>query len=181
MSQSGAPVRALLKRMRPWIFPLVCVTLYGVAFTHDPGRTFHSLHEAGQILKRLVLPLSIALTIMILLNRFLSPSWISRLLGQGAGFRGVLLSTVAGILSMGPIYAWYPLFKTLKDTGASPFNVANFMCNRSVKPVLIPVLVGYFGWKLSGMLILMNLIGSLTTAAVVGLVFSLGKKEWQGE
>ena len=108
---------------------------------------------------QLGLPLCVAVSMMVLLNRFLSPSLASRLLGRRSGLGGLLLSSVAGIVSMGPIYAWYPLFTALKDKGASAFNIANFMCCRSVKPVLIPVLLGYFGWRITGIFLLMTLTG----------------------
>jgi len=50
---------------------------------------------------------------------------------------------------MGPIFAWYPLLKTLKEKGASDFHIANFLANRSVKPVLPPLMVANFGWRFS--------------------------------
>ena len=123
------------------------------------------------------LPLCVALAMMILLNRFLSPSLASRFLGHGAGGRGVLLSMAAGILSMGPIYAWYPLFSTLKEKGASSFCIANFVCCRSVKPALVPVLIGYFGWHVTGLFLCMTLAGALLTAACVGALSPFGRGE----
>ncbi|QGY40909.1 hypothetical protein GM415_12470 [Pseudodesulfovibrio cashew] len=169
-TRSSKPLRVL----KPWFFPLACAALYGVAFLVDPDMTADALRACGRIFTQLWLPFCVALPMMILLNRYLSPSLASRLLGRESGPKGVLLSTVAGILSMGPIYAWYPLFKSLKDKGASSFNVANFMCARSIKPVLVPVLVGYFGWKMTGIFLFMNLAGAFLTAICVALLCPFG-------
>lgn len=156
--------------LKPWLFPLGCVVLYGLACLFDQEKTANALRVCAQLFSRLGLPLCLALFMMLLINRFLSPSVAARLLGQGSGLTGLFLSTVAGILSVGPIYSWYPLFTTLKDKGVSSFNIANFMCNRSVKPVLLPVLVGYFGWKLAGIFLCMNFAGALFTAGCVALL-----------
>jgi uncharacterized membrane protein YraQ (UPF0718 family) len=155
--------------VRPWIFPLVVVGLYGLGFLFAPESTYRSLRISGSIVRQFVAPLCFALFLMVLLNRFLSPAVVTRFLGRGAGLKGVFLSSLAGVLSMGPIYAWYPLFKTLKEKGASEFIVANFMCNRSVKPVLLPVLVAYFGWNFATAFVLVNLVGALIVAWIVSL------------
>jgi len=105
----------------------------------------------------------------VVFNRFLSPVLVTRFLGQSAGLRGVLFSSLAGILSMGPIYAWYPLFKNLKEKGASAFHVANFIGCRSIKPVLLPVMVAYFGWEFTLLFMAMSLVAALMTAGVVSV------------
>ncbi|EGB16006.1 hypothetical protein DND132_2803 [Pseudodesulfovibrio mercurii] len=161
-------------RLRPWRFPLVCAALYAGAFLLDPEKTLRALRVCGTIFLQLGLPMCAALAMMVLLNRFLSPSLASRLMGREAGPGGLVLSALAGIVSMGPIYAWYPLFTTLKDKGASAFNIANFMCCRSVKPVLVPVLVGYFGWRFTGLFLLLTLAGALLSAVCVGLARPFG-------
>jgi hypothetical protein len=38
------------------------------------------------------------------------------------------------------------LLKDLRDKGAGESSIAIFLYNRAVKPFLLPVMVGYFGW-----------------------------------
>jgi uncharacterized membrane protein YraQ (UPF0718 family) len=161
--------------LKPWLFPLACAALYGGAFLLDPHKTGRAVGVCARIFLQLGLPLCAALAMMVALNRFLSPSLASRLLGRKAGPRGLLYSALAGIVSMGPIYAWYPLFTALKDKGASSYNIANFMCCRSVKPVLVPVLVGYFGWRLTILFLAMNLAGAFLSATAVALLCPFGE------
>jgi hypothetical protein len=47
---------------------------------------------------------------------------------------------------MGPIYAWYPLLKELREKGAANSLIAIFLGNRAVKPFLLPIMISYFGW-----------------------------------
>ena len=159
--------RTVLRRAA---FPASVAALYLVLACLRPGQAAHALRSSGHTLAQLAIPLCIAVTVMFLLNLLVKPAHISRFLGKGAGLRGIALSSAAGILSMGPIYAWYPLLKDLREKGASAFHLANFLGNRAVKPFLLPVMVFYFGWAFTVVLNVLIVLGALATAAGVSLV-----------
>lgn len=156
--------------LRPWIFPFCVACLYGLGLFVAPEGTRRATGVAASMFRQLLLPLCFAALIMVIVNRVISPATISRFLGKGGGFKGLLLSSLAGVLSMGPIYAWYPIFKTVKESGASNLIVANFIGCRSVKPMLFPVLIAYFGWTFSLAFLAASLIGALVVACVVNAV-----------
>jgi uncharacterized membrane protein YraQ (UPF0718 family) len=155
---------------RTWGFLVFVTALYGVLLLVVSGRALAALEASGRILLQVALPLCVAFVVMFLLNLLVKPAHVSRLAGRGAGIKGVCLSTAAGVLSMGPIYAWYPLLKSLRDKGASDFHLANFLSNRAVKPFLLPLMVFYFGWVFTLALTVLTVLGALVVAAVVGLV-----------
>ncbi|NDV28043.1 hypothetical protein [Desulfovibrio sp. JC010] len=158
------------KYSKPWLFPLAVACIYGLCQLYDPESTARSIKVCKALFTQLGLPICIVLVMMTLINRYLDPATVARFLGSKTGIRGVFLSGLAGIISMGPIYAWYPLFKSLKEKGASTFIIANFIGCRSVKPVLLPVLLAYFGWQFSTVFVLINLFGAMGTAYLVGVV-----------
>jgi len=108
--------------------------------------------------------------ILLVLNLFITPVHVSRFMGSGAGVRGVLLSAVAGIISMGPIFAWYPFLESLRIKGASDFHLANFLSHRAVKPALLPMMIIYFGWRFSLVFTVFCSLSALVTAMSVGLL-----------
>lgn len=163
--------------LRRWAFLLVVAAVYGVLFLAAPGRALAALISSGRVLLQVAIPLSIAFLLMFLVNLFMKPAQVARFMGSGAGFKGVVLSTAAGILSMGPIYAWYPLLKSLREKGASVFHLANFLSNRAVKPYLLPLMVFYFGWAFALTLSVLTVLGSLLVAAVVALLAGAGRLE----
>jgi hypothetical protein len=65
----------------------------------------------------MLLPLSLVFILMLVTNLFLKPAQIVKFLGRGAGIKAGILSATAGIISVGPIYAWYPLLKDLRERG----------------------------------------------------------------
>jgi len=153
-----------------WGFLICMIGIYGVLLIATPDRALAALGASGRVLLQVALPLCVAFVVMFLLNLLVKPAHVSRLAGRGAGIKGVVLSTAAGILSMGPIYAWYPLLNALREKGASNFHLANFLSNRAVKPFLLPLMIFYFGWVFTLALTVLTVLGALLVAAVVGLV-----------
>jgi uncharacterized membrane protein YraQ (UPF0718 family) len=96
----------------------------------------------------------------LIINVYLKPQQVARTLGKGAGIRSILLAMTAGIISAGPVYAWYPLLGDLKEKGAAISPMAVFLNSRAFKPFLLPVMIGYFGWEYSLILAIIMLMGS---------------------
>jgi len=152
------------------LFLLAVGAVYGGLFLFAPQDALRAVNTSGNVLVRLILPLSGAFTALFLTNLFVKPAHITRLLGKGAGLGGILLSTLAGIFSMGPIYTWYPLLEELRRQGASDFHIANFLSNRAVKPYLLPLMVFYFGWAYSLVLNVLIVIGAICIGWIVELM-----------
>ncbi|MCK5837779.1 MAG: hypothetical protein KAH09_10980, partial [Desulfobacula sp.] len=56
--------------------------------------------------------------------------------------------------------------------GTTNFHLANFIGCRSIKPVLLPVLVGYLGWRFAGLFVLVCLGVAFLVACIVSLFCS---------
>ena len=155
------------RKRRHWLFPISMIAVYMAIYFVSPERTVNALRASGVVLKQMALPLLLAFMMMVILNLFVTPSHVSRFLGSRAGIKGTLLSSVAGILSMGPVYAWLPFLAAIREKGASDFHLANFLSSRAVKPVLLPLMIGYFGWRFSLIFTVLNMVGALFVAAAV--------------
>ena len=155
--------------IRQWLFPASIGGLYILGSIFAPQNTWRAIHMSIEMFAQLALPICLVLVMMVLLNRYLTPATVTKFLGQRAGLKGIFLSSIAGMISMGPIYAWYPLLKTMKEKGTSPFHLANFIGNRSIKPVLLPVLTAYWGYRFAAVFVLVSLAGALLTAFITSM------------
>jgi len=156
--------RSGLKKL---IFPGCVLVTYGIVFGISPGRTAIAIRSSAGILLNLMIPLVLVFTLMVFMNLFLKPTHIVRFLGKGSSSRGIMLSAAAGIISMGPIYAWYPLLKELREKGATNSLIAVFLGNRAIKPFLLPIMISYFGWVYVALLTLFTVSGSLAVGYLV--------------
>ncbi|SMC18882.1 hypothetical protein SAMN02746041_00576 [Desulfacinum hydrothermale DSM 13146] len=175
-SRGGKKATGWERKLRLWGFLLVVFVAYGVLFFVFPHRTFVAFKASINIFLQIILPLVIAFAIMFTINFFVGPVQMARYLGKNAGIKGLFLSSIAGILSMGPIYAWYPLLKSLGERGASDFYLANFLSCRTVKPFLLPVMIYYFGWVFTIILNVLILAGAPFTAFVTNIASQDKKK-----
>jgi len=140
-----------------------------ILFFVSPDKAGQAIKSSGNVLLSMLIPLCLVFFIMLLINLFLKPASVAKFLGKGSGIKGIILAAVAGIISTGPIYAWYPLLKDLKDKGAGESSIAIFLYNRAVKPFLLPVMIGYFGWLYVVILTILMVLASIAVGFSVSI------------
>jgi uncharacterized membrane protein YraQ (UPF0718 family) len=150
------------------LFLSLILLVYGILILILPEKTHAALRESGKIAANLLWPVLLVLFVMMILNLFAHPGKIVQLVGEKAGSRGLLLAAAAGIISMGPIYAWYPFLKDMRAKGAGPKPIAVFLGNRAVKPVLLPIMLSYFGWLYTILFAVMTFIGAMALGYLMG-------------
>jgi len=152
------------------LFLFFMLSLYGILLIFVPEKTQAALRESGKIGGNILWALLMVFGVMVVMNCFIHPGRVVRLVGEKAGLRGLLLASAAGILSMGPIYAWYPFLKDMKAKGAGTKPIAVFLGNRAVKPFLLPVMVSYFGWLYTILLTLFTFLGAVAVGHLMGFL-----------
>ena len=152
------------------VFPLVVLVIYGILFVLIPKQALVAIRNSGEVCLNILLPLVLVFMVMLALNLFVKPAQIVHLLGNGANIKGVLLSVAAGIISMGPIYVWYPMLKELREKGAGNMPIAVFLYNRAVKPFLLPVMIAYFGWLYVVILTFLTVLASVVNGYFVAIL-----------
>jgi uncharacterized membrane protein YraQ (UPF0718 family) len=151
------------RAVRLLVFPATVVFIYGLLFIIMPDKATMAIRSSGRVLLNITIPLGLVFILMLALNFLLKPAHITKFLGREAGIKGILLSVTAGIISAGPIYAWYPMLKAFREKGADSSFIAIFLGNRAVKPFLLPIMILYFGWIYALILTVFTIFGSLVT------------------
>ena len=65
------------------------------------------------------------------------------------GFFQYLILSLLGMVSHGPIYAWYPLLSDLHKRGLTYGSVGTYLFSKGIKLTLMPLMIYYFGVKLT--------------------------------
>ena len=159
-------------RMLP--FPCSVLAVYGILYAIKPDKISIALKSTGSIFSQMIVPLSLVFVLMLALNLFLKPAQIVKFLGKEAGIKGVILSAAAGIISTGPVYAWYPLLKDLREKGAGNSFMAIFLGNRAIKLPLLPIMISYFGWVYVIILTVFTILASIFAGYAVGVLAKEG-------
>jgi uncharacterized membrane protein YraQ (UPF0718 family) len=146
---------------RTLLFPALVLAAYGILYALAPDTALTALKASAKISRVLCVPLALVFVVMFLLNLLVRPAQIAGLFGKGSGKKGILVSIGAGIISTGPIFAWYPLMKKMREEGAGEGPIAIFLYNRAVKPFLLPVMIAYFGWIYVVIVTILTILGSI--------------------
>jgi uncharacterized membrane protein YraQ (UPF0718 family) len=96
---------------------------------------------------------------------------IERLMGDASGIKGTSIAFLLGTVAMGPLYAAFPIGKSLLDKGASLFNVAVFLCVwASIKIPMILFEVKFLGGKFALLRLALTIPAILLISAMMKLV-----------
>ena len=108
--------------------------------------------------------------LMGITNYFVHPKTVSKYVGKDSGIKGWLLAILTGVLSHGPVYAWYPFLRDLRNQGMKSGLVAVFLYNRAIKIPLLPLMVYYFGMPFVVILACYMVIASIVQGQIVQLI-----------
>ena len=163
------------KQEKPFTFRgkyllLVVIIFYGALFFFSSQTAQLALQKSGGILIKILPILIVVILFTALLNYFLQPRQIAGHLGRESGARGWLWALTAGVVSHGPMYAWYPLLEDLRSHSMRDGLIVVFFAARAIKIPLLPIMVDYFGWAFTLMLSFYILIGALVQGWILEIL-----------
>ena len=158
------------RTIRLILFPVLMLIVYGFLFAVLPEKAIAAFKSSGKVFLNITIPLGFVFILLVIFNLFLNPAHIVKLFGKKSGIKGIILSSTAGIISMGPVYAWYPLLRELRKKGAANYLMAIFINSRAVKPFLLPVMISYFGVRYVIVLTVVTMTGTIVAGYITGVL-----------
>ena len=156
-----------------WVFLMVVLVIYTVTALVDHELVLSAIGVFTQLLDKVLPALALVFVLIFTVDLLLDPKRVEKYLGQRSGILGWLAAIVAGILSTGPVYAWYAVLHDLRQKGMRTSLVAVVLYGRAVKLPLLPLLVHYFGlgytMVLASYLIGFSIIGGLLMERIDGM------------
>lgn len=170
INTENKPQKAKQKSYGGWWFLAVVLVIYIITALFDRDLVLRSISFFSALIASVAPVLLLVFGLIFLFNYFLNPRLIQRYLGAKSGVKGWLLAIVGGILSTGPITAWYVMLRDLRQQGMTSSLAAVFLYSRAVKLPLLPLLVFYFGLQYT-VILSVYLIGfSMINGLIMGRV-----------
>lgn len=148
-------------------FLFIVLLMYIAAFAYDNTKGIQSLGHFARVMATLIPILLVVIILTALINIFLKPEALARHLGEDSGIKGWMIALSAGVLSHGPMYAWYPMIQDLREKGAKDGLIVAFFYSRAVKLTLLPMLAVYFGMVFAIALTLFTLIAACLRGVIM--------------
>ena len=144
-----------------WYFLLIVCVLYLITAIFSLSKIFFALEQFKMIVIKIIPVLVLVFILIALTNYFINPKTLMKYMGENSGVKGWIIAIIAGIISTGPIYMWYPLLNDLQKQGMRSGLIATFLYNRAVKIPLLPMLIIYFGLTYSIVLMIIMIFVSV--------------------
>lgn len=159
--------------MYDYIIYGIAIILLSLSFYKDKKKTMQALKKAQKSITN-ILPELIGVIIIIgVILSVLNPRTISSLLGEQAGFLGLLGAMVLGAITLIPGFIAFPLAAMLLQNGADHLPIAGFVSTLMMVGIAtLPIEFKYFGKKIALMRNALTFGFSFIIAYVVKLVVS---------
>ena len=151
-----------------WLFLAIVLLIYMLTALVDSELLFAATKTFTHLLEKVLPALVIVFILIFIVDLLFVPSRVKKYLGKQSGFIGWLTAIVGGILSTGPVYAWYALLRELRQKGMKTSLVAVFLYSRAIKLPLLPLLVHYFGIFYTLVLVFYIIIFSVISGLIMG-------------
>lgn len=114
------------------------VLVYLALLVTLPEKAMESFSNSLYYIKEMLIIMPVILLLTSLIEAWVPTKTIQNMLSEDAGFKGYVFSFLLGSFSAGPIYAAFPVCKTLLNKGASVSNIVIILSSWAV--VKVPML-----------------------------------------
>jgi uncharacterized membrane protein YraQ (UPF0718 family) len=150
---------------------LLAVIFLIVSYKKDKKKTKMALKKAWKSFENIMPQFLTILAFLGIVLALLSPDVISHLLGQKAGWQGIIIASIIGSITLIPAFIAFPIAAILLKNGAGLAQIAVFVSTlMMVGIVTLPLEMKYFGKKISIMRNMFAYLFSFMVALVISVV-----------
>ena len=160
----------MIERIKKNSFIFGIIVIYIILFIINTEKAILSVNNTGYYLKEMIIIMPVVFLLTGLIETWIPKNVIMNALGESAGLKGSVISLALGSISAGPIYAAFPVCKTLLKKGASVSNIVVILSSWAV--IKIPMLANEAKF-LSPKFMITRWI--FTTIAIITMGYIIGK------
>ena len=113
----------MIERLKKNRFLVSVGLIYLILFIMSTEKAALSVKNSGYYIKEMLMIMPVVFLLTSLIEAWVPKKMIMENLGDESGLKGSLISILLGSISAGPIYAAFPVCKTLLKKGASISNI----------------------------------------------------------
>ena len=149
-----------------YLLPLVLFG-YALLYIYYPDQTIEALSKSLSTMLHLLPVFLVVIVLMGIFTALMSAKRTTRLLGRQSGIKGWGIAIVGGILSHGSSYLWYQMLANLREQKVKDGLIITFLYTRAIKLPWLPLMVSYFGYAFTGLLMFYIIAGALIQGFIV--------------
>ena len=140
---------------------------YILLYLYFPDKTTEALSKSLSTMLHLLPVFLVVIVLMGIFTALMSAKRITQLLGRQSGIKGWAIAVVGGILSHGSSYIWYQMLANLREQKVRDGLLVTFLYARAIKLPWLPLMISYFGYAFTALLMFYIIIGALVQGLIV--------------
>lgn len=157
--------------MDTYILYGITVLFLVISFFKDKKKTKMSLKKAWKAFENILPQFLVVMLLVGVLLAVLNTEVISKIIGSGSGWLGVVLAALVGAITLIPGFVAFPTAAMLLQGGAGYMQIGAFVSAlMMVGVVTMPVEIKYFGKRLTILRNVLAFVFSFIVAYVIGMV-----------
>ena len=128
----------MINKIKNNSFLFATLAAYIVLFIINMEKALLAIGNTGYYLKEMLIIMPVVFLLTALIDAWIPTNMIMNTLGDNSGIKGFFTAIALGSISAGPIYAAFPVVKTLLRKGASVANVVVILSSWAV--IKLPML-----------------------------------------
>ncbi len=150
---------------------IITAALLLLSYSKDKKKTKMALKKAWKAFENILPEFLVVILLVGVLLAVADPAVISKIIGSGSGWTGVVLAAVVGAVTLIPGFVAFPTAALLVQGGAGYMQIGAFISTlMMVGIVTMPVEIKYFGKKLTVYRNVLAFAFSFIVAYIIGLV-----------
>ena len=149
-----------------YMLPLVIMG-YALLYIYAPDKTSEALSKSLSTMLHLLPVFLVVIVIMGIITALMNAKRMAKLLGRQSGIKGWVIAVFGGILSHGSSYIWYQMLANLREQKVKDGLIITFLYTRAIKLPWLPLMVSYFGYAFTGLLMFYIITGALIQGLIV--------------
>lgn len=146
---------------------VLVLALYAIAAIAAPGKALAAFVASARTLVEVALIIFSVFLALGLFGVLVNKQAIGKRLGEGSGFKALLLAAGFGTILVGPVYAVFPLLKAFREHGARPAVIITVITAWAVKLPMVPLEVRFMGWQFSALRAVLTLVAAVLLGVVM--------------
>ena len=132
-----------------------------------PDKTSEALLKSLSTLLHLLPVFLAVIVLMAIFSALMNKKRITKLMGRQSGIKGWAIAVVGGILSHGSSYIWYQMLANLREQEVRDGLLVTFLYTRSIKLPWLPLMISYFGYVFTAILMFYIIISAVIQGIIV--------------
>jgi len=149
-----------------YLLPLVLLS-YALLYIYYPDQIIKALSKSLSTMLYLLPVILVVIALMGIFTALMNEKTIIKLLGRQSGIKGWLIALFGGILSHGSSYIWYQMLANLREQQVKDSLIITFLYTRAIKLPWLPLMVSYFGYAFTGLLMFYIILGALIQGLII--------------